>query len=303
MDYMKTIYLLLIGMIFTTVLVFLLVDDSETGEVGKSINDYKNIQYTIEGVPVKLTNGVAKIEIAPGSNSKIATAYFGNEVVKDLDGDEREDIAFILTQTTGGTGNFFYLVGALNKKTGYIGSDAVLLGDRIAPQTTESGPGDSVIVRFMERLPDEAMTTSPSVGKSLRLRLDPVTTQWGIVVQDFEGEASPSRMNLNMKEWIWQQATYGNNIVTPKNIGEFTLTFLSDGVFTAKTDCNSTRGSYTQTGDTLTFSEIYSTEMYCEGSQEADFGEVLQKTSSFKFTSKGELILSLDNNEGTALFR
>ena len=40
-----------------------------------------------------------------------------------------------------------------------------------------------------ERTPGEPMTEQPSVGKSVYLKLDSATMQWGIVEPDFEGES------------------------------------------------------------------------------------------------------------------
>ncbi len=266
--------------------------------------EYKNIEYFIEGERVRLVDGVAETEAAPGSAIKTVTTYFGNEVLKDLDQDGREDIAFLLTQESGGSGVFFYIVAALNKEGGYVGSDAVRIGDRIAPQTTESGPGESIIVNYTDRLPNEPMTARPSVGKSLRLLLDPKTLQFGIVADDFEGEADPARMTLTMKDWVWKIVTYsdGKEIV-PKKQGAFILTFKNDGTFGARTDCNSTGGRYSAKDGAVRFTDIFSTKMYCEGSQELDFVAVLQKARGYFFTSKGELVLDLEFDSGSAVFR
>jgi hypothetical protein len=46
-----------------------------------------------------------------------------------------------------------------------------------------------VVFNYAERKPGEPMTASPSVGKSVYLKLDPVSMRWGIVVPDFEGES------------------------------------------------------------------------------------------------------------------
>jgi hypothetical protein len=40
-----------------------------------------------------------------------------------------------------------------------------------------------------DRAPNEPMTAQPHVGKSVYLKLDLETTQWGIVAPDFEGES------------------------------------------------------------------------------------------------------------------
>jgi len=160
--------------------------------------DYKNAEYVIDGQRVRLENGVSETPIAPGSASKVITRYFGNEVKHDLNDDGREDVVFLLTQETGGSGVFYYVVGALNTPTGYIGSEGYLLGDRIAPQTTEIDEGKTamgtdkqnvIVVNYTIRAPGEPFTTPPSVGKSVWLKLDPVSMQFGEVVQNFEGES------------------------------------------------------------------------------------------------------------------
>ncbi len=155
--------------------------------------DYKDADYLIDGHPVKLENGVAVSEAAPGSASKITTRYFGNELKTDLNGDGREDIAFILTQDNGGSGIFYYAVAALNTGHGYRGSDGYLLGDRIAPQSTtqSSNPRHQYVIVFnyADRAADEPMTARPSHGKSVYLKLDASTMLWGIVEPDFEGES------------------------------------------------------------------------------------------------------------------
>ncbi len=155
--------------------------------------DPRNAEYLVEGQVVKLENGVAETAAAPGSASKTVTRYFGNEVVTDLDGDGRDDVAFILTQEGGGSGTFFYAAAALNTEKGYVGSDAYFLGDRISPQNTtvSTNPRHQrvVVFNYADRAEGEAMTVQPSVGKSVYLKLDPVSMRWGIVEPDFAGES------------------------------------------------------------------------------------------------------------------
>lgn len=155
--------------------------------------DYKNAEFLIEGQRIKLENGVAETEIAPGSASKITTRYFGNEIKTDLNGDGQEDVAFLLTQELGGSGTFFYAVAALNTDRGYVGSDGYLLGDRVAPQSSNLSQNPRhkyvVVFNYAERALGEPMTTRPSIGKSAYLKLDPATMQWGVVEPNFEGES------------------------------------------------------------------------------------------------------------------
>lgn len=155
--------------------------------------DYKYAEYRIDGAVVKLENGVAEVETAPGSASKITTRYFGNDLEVDVNDDGRKDIVFILTQETGGSGIFYYAVAALNTERGYVGSDGYLLGDRIAPQTIEVSPNprhkNVIVVNYADRAPDESMSSQPSIGKSAYLKLDTESMMWGIVEPDFEGES------------------------------------------------------------------------------------------------------------------
>jgi len=178
---MKKIFGILVLIIVVVVGAVLLLwkGDKPVSDIQAVATDYKNISYVIEGQSVMLVNGLSEKEVAPGSASKIVTRYFGNEVRHDLDGDGREDVAFLLTQETGGSGTFYYLVAALNKETGYVGSQALLLGDRIAPQTTEVGEGKGIVVNYADRAPGESFAVRPSIGKSLRVLLDPNTLRFG----------------------------------------------------------------------------------------------------------------------------
>jgi len=134
------------------------------------IADEKNTTYIIDGREVVLVNGRAEEWSAPGAESKTITLYFGNEVKADFNSDGIEDIAFLLTQDSGGSGTFYYVVAALGTNSGYNGTNAVFLGDRIAPQTTEF-KNDTIIVNYAERKPGEPFTTQPSVGVSKYLKV------------------------------------------------------------------------------------------------------------------------------------
>lgn len=306
------VVLLMVGMNFLPPPHNFVPKNNEEGKI-KLAQSYLDATYVLDGREIKLTNGVSEIEVAPGSASKIITRYFGNEVNHDLNDDGLEDIAFLLTQETGGSGTFFYVVAALNTPSGYIGSDAVLLGDRIAPQTThmeeEEIDGGTrrqnvIVVNYAVRLPGEPMTVQPSMGKSIWLKLDPKTMQFGEVAQNFEGEADPARMTLGMKKWNWVSSAYNNEqIVVPKKENIFSLTFKSDGSFSATTDCNGVGGNYEVNGNQITFSKMISTMMYCEGSQESEFLKMLRDTQSYHFTSKGELVFSLKFDSGSFVFR
>ena len=149
--------------------------------------DYKNTTFMIEGHKVRLVNGTA-------AGGDVMTRYFGNDLKTDLNGDGIPDLAFLLTQERGGSGTFYYVVGAVQKADGtYIGSDGYPLGDRIAPQNIVDSHNprqkNVVVVNYADRGSGEPMTARPSIGKSVYLKVNPSTMQWGIVEPDFEGES------------------------------------------------------------------------------------------------------------------
>ena len=102
------------------------------------------------------------------------TTYFGNEVELDLNGDGQPDVAFLLTQSGGGSGTFFYAAVALTTADGYQGTNAIFLGDRIAPQSTTVDPRNPAqfVVNYADRRASDPMSAQPSVGVSRTFRVD-----------------------------------------------------------------------------------------------------------------------------------
>ena len=133
--------------------------------------DGKNATFTIASSSVTLANGVSQVPIA-NSSATVTTRYFGNEATGDLNGDGLPDTAFLITQDIGGSGLFYYAVVALKTKEDYQTTNAVLIGDRIAPQSTYIPTNSQELqVNYADRNPGEPMTTKPSAGKTLLLKV------------------------------------------------------------------------------------------------------------------------------------
>lgn len=130
-----------------------------------------NASYFIEGREARLAAGRAEIPAAPGSAAMVLTTVFGRPITADLDGDGDDDAALLLVQQAGGSGTFYYVAAAVNDKGTFRGTNAVLLGDRIAPQdlTIEGG---RILSNYAERRPDEPLAAAPSVGRTKRLALE-----------------------------------------------------------------------------------------------------------------------------------
>jgi len=121
--------------------------------------------YIIEGEAITLEDGKAEIEIAPGSASKSTTSIFEANTEADINGNGMDDNIVVLTQDNGGSGIFYYVAVAINTEEGYMGTNAIYVGDRIAPQTTAYRE-DTVIFNYADRMPWEDFSASSSVGKS-----------------------------------------------------------------------------------------------------------------------------------------
>lgn len=263
----------------------------------------KDISYEIDHIIFTLVNGYAEQPVAPDSASKSIVRMFGEPVYGDLDGDSDEDAAVLLTYDGGGSGTFYYAALAIKHSDGYRSTNVLLLGDRIAPQTVEIHEGKAVF-NYAERKVGEPMTTAPSVGKSLWIHLDSKKNEIGELVKDFEGEANSTVMSLSMKQWTWVRTEYADGtIFTPQQSDAFKLTMKSDGTFGATTDCNSMGGSYANTNTAITFTDMMSTLMFCENSDEATFSSLLSDAQAYRFTSKGELLIDTAMGQKTAIFR
>jgi hypothetical protein len=150
--------------------------------------------YIISGKSFTLKDGISKEPVAPGSSSFLITKVFGNEIVLDLDGDGRDDKVFFITQEGGGSGTFFYIVARLEKGSKILGSEAVFIGDRIAPQpislVDNKYGGKLIAVNYADRNPGEPFSTPPSLGKTIYLKFNPEDLTFGQVDVDFPGESN-----------------------------------------------------------------------------------------------------------------
>ena len=160
--------------------------DNDQNLIVKEVKDYKNTSYVVNGEVVTLVNGMSEVEIAPGSASKKITKYWGGDFHKDLNADGREDVIFILTEDSGGSGLFYYLVASMNFREGYRGSQAFFLGDRIAIQNIEMGDEATILVNYAERQPGQSFDAVPSFTRSSWFFFDPISMSFGEIAPDFD---------------------------------------------------------------------------------------------------------------------
>jgi len=118
--------------------------------------------YLFDNNWIRLENGRAGWQAAPGSATKIRIALFGETVLNDLNNDGNDDAVIFLTYQGGGSGTFFYLAAALQENGKYRGTNTIWLGDRIGPPAARVQNG-LVIVEYLDRNQNEPMTVAPSL--------------------------------------------------------------------------------------------------------------------------------------------
>ncbi|HEY0964789.1 MAG TPA: META domain-containing protein [Candidatus Paceibacterota bacterium] len=109
--------------------------------------------------------------------------------------------------------------------------------------------------------------------------------------------------SLKGKDWRWVRTELNDGTTNAPEADEFGITLAADGTFTADTDCNSVGGRYSVQGSTISFTDIFSTKMYCEGSLETLFIQYLTDSTNYHFGPSGELILNLKLDSGSVIFK
>jgi heat shock protein HslJ len=108
---------------------------------------------------------------------------------------------------------------------------------------------------------------------------------------------------LTGKTWQWTGSTTSvpasqSVVPDPEN---YTITFNTDGTFSAKVDCNQVAGDYTTSGSDLTITPGPSTLAACpEGSLDALYLDGLGKAASYSISGE-DLTITL-SDEGTMQF-
>ena len=140
-----------------------------------------------------------------------------------------------------------------------------------------------------------------------RLGIDMIEVDYKCLPSTFSVNRRPIHVeaaaSLTSKTWVWVAALYNDGReILPQEPQAFTLLFGTDGAFSATTDCNQMGGTYRLQGDQITFSDMFATKMFCEGSQEQAFTQLLADTQSYHITSS-ELVFDLKFDSGSVIFR
>lgn len=141
----------------------------------------QHLVVTIGDQSFTLVNGVAEKQAAPGSAAIETVRVVGEPVSGDATGDGNDDVALLLADDPAGSGTFYYAVLAVNDGGSWHATNALPLGDRIAPEKIEVVDG-RFVYRFLERHPGDPMATTPTVQNSVPIRFDAASgriSAWG----------------------------------------------------------------------------------------------------------------------------
>jgi hypothetical protein len=138
--------------------------DNNLGPASKLGRDPLNATYLIDGEMFQLIDGQCETAVAPGSATRIKTTVLGNPVYGDMTGDGNRDAAVLLSHDPGGSGTFYYAAAALHVDNRYQGTNAVLIGDRIAPHELEITNG-IIKIAYADRFPNEPLSAKPLVAR------------------------------------------------------------------------------------------------------------------------------------------
>ena len=115
-------------------------------------------------------------------------------------------------------------------------------------------------------------------------------------------DTTPEELTLEGTSWRWVATVYEDETrVEPVQAEAFRAEFTTDGDFFSTTDCNSMRGSYEASEGSLSFGPLATTLMYCEGSQEQEYGSALGSVNAYGFNESGQLVLTFES--GAMIFQ
>lgn len=143
----------------------------ELGVVPQTSTGVMNLVVKIDDRTFSMSNGVGVRASAPGAAVADTIRVIGEPALGDVNRDGRRDAAMLIQNEPGGSGSFYFAVLAVGEADSYHATNALLMGDRIAPLTVDCLDG-AFVYNYLDRQPGEPMTARPTVQKSLWIKFD-----------------------------------------------------------------------------------------------------------------------------------
>ena len=130
-----------------------------------------NLVVTIGDRTFTMSNGFASQQSGSGSAVPNTIRVIGEPAPGDANRDGYRDAALLIENDMGTGGRFYYAVLAVSENGSYRATNALFMGDRIAPRTVDFLDW-RFVYNYLARGSGEPITESPSVKKSLWIRFD-----------------------------------------------------------------------------------------------------------------------------------
>ena len=245
----------------------------------------------LESGQVTLAQGIYRAPAAPGSAAELVVRLTDRQTFGQLDG--RNAGAVVLVTQAGGTGTFYDLALLNQEPNGWVNSDVVLLGDRVAIHELAIRD-NQVVVDMTTQSPQDPMCC-PKLRVQRRFAVHD-----GQLVAAGESVVAPSPVGLVGPVWQWVQTLYNNDTkAIPPQSQNFTVQFGADGTVNVRADCNRKGGTYSLREQQITIEITHSTRAACPvDSLEEQFVRDLMGGAIW-FLKDGDLYIDLKYDSGT----
>jgi heat shock protein HslJ len=263
------------------------------------VETLKNAAYRgIYDEAVQLSDGRYEGEpFVEGGASRPTVTFTDAYALGDLNGDGVDDAVVVLVESSGGSGNFYYLAVVLNQDGNPENVATQLLGDRMQIESVTID-GAEITVEAVAHGPDDPMCC-PTQKVTLTYRFDREKLT-KVSEEMAAAEADIIDITWQWTELIEAEPASQSLVPDPEN---YTLVLRSDGTYQVQADCNLSSGSYTLEGNRLTLLPGPTTLAECEPDSLYDLYLTTLGNVESLSVEDGRLILRLRDNTGRMAFR
>lgn len=141
--------------------------EKELPEIIIASSSVDDVTFKTSSGDIDFVSGVS----VPVNGVRTEARFFGKPIPADINHDGFSDYVLWFSYLNNNSETLYFIAGAINTADGYVGTNAVLLGTDIAPQTLGVQNG-IIVANYAQRKEGESVTVSPSVGASRYFRIE-----------------------------------------------------------------------------------------------------------------------------------
>lgn len=169
---------------------------------------------------------------------------------------------------------------------------------------TDAGKLATLMLQAQALKPADYGTSTKATIESINAGIKAVAKDFNSIQKSINKPKALKDVNVNSpltaSQWVWVSAT-SNGSTTVATTGEkFVISFDKKNRITSTTDCNNIAGSYAAGTTSLSFGALSMTKMFCVGSQETIYAQLLGKTSAYSISGT---TLTLTHDTGVMTFK